>query len=402
MLKKNKIIYTLFVLLCFAFNIKYIFAETKCKFANNNLIITYNEDGKPIISQNFYDEFKFKNWLFINFNINEGSIGYTTEGLKYQEEDLQGMCPENVYICEYEEVAVESGFANLISSNHGRINVLKQLYLFYGKSEMEKNSDLANLPNGEVVVGSEYLDSVTEGYEACQVGVPGLDQIFGAVCGIGKLVYTSGKSIVWSADAFYGKYKNCQSYDYSGDLLTFNLACPGVAAQEIRFNNGIQAYNSCNKNDAKCKLDAVSMMNKSEDKIKSYCSSVLANYDYDGDNEQSCIEFCLDVGNKLLKSRERVGIISKDSNECGFSGRLVSWLMNIVKWVKYIAPILVIILGIIDFIKAIVADKDDEMKKAQGRFVRRLIAAALLFLVPLIIEFVITKFGFDYTSCGLF
>ena len=59
-------------------------------------------------------------------------------------------------------------------------------------------------------------------------------------------------------------------------------------------------------------------------------------------------------------------------------------------------------MGILDFIKAIVADKDDEMKKVQGRFVKRLIAAALVFIIPLIIEFVLTKMGFDYNDCGLF
>ena len=55
-----------------------------------------------------------------------------------------------------------------------------------------------------------------------------------------------------------------------------------------------------------------------------------------------------------------------------------------------------------DLDKLISADKDDEMKKAQGKFVKRLIAAALIFLIPLIIEFVLGKMGFGYNDCGLF
>ena len=41
------------------------------------------------------------------------------------------------------------------------------------------------------------------------------------------------------------------------------------------------------------------------------------------------------------------------------------------------------------------------MKKAQGRFVKRLIAAALIFIIPFIIEFVLGKMGFDSNGCGI-
>ena len=61
----------------------------------------------------------------------------------------------------------------------------------------------------------------------------------------------------------------------------------------------------------------------------------------------------------------------------------------------------VILLGIIDFIKAIVSEKDDEMKKAQGHFVKRLIAAALIFIIPFIIEFILNKMGFAANGCGI-
>jgi len=45
-----------------------------------------------------------------------------------------------------------------------------------------------------------------------------------------------------------------------------------------------------------------------------------------------------------------------------------------------------------DFIKAIAAQSEDEMKKAQSRFIRRLIVAALVFIVPFLIEYVLTAF----------
>ena len=96
-------------------------------------------------------------------------------------------------------------------------------------------------------------------------------------------------------------------------------------------------------------------------------------------------------------------IIQKFRLSSGIKGceRLIDFIQNIIKWIKYVLPVLVIVLSIIDFIKAIGSDKDDEMKKAQSNFVKRLIGAALLFLVPLIIELILEKMGFSSNSCGL-
>ncbi|MDO4963845.1 MAG: hypothetical protein Q4E75_07120, partial [bacterium] len=58
-------------------------------------------------------------------------------------------------------------------------------------------------------------------------------------------------------------------------------------------------------------------------------------------------------------------------------------------------------LGILDFIKAMSQDKDDEMKKAQKRFVIRLISAALIFILPFILEFILNKMGIDANGCGI-
>lgn len=74
---------------------------------------------------------------------------------------------------------------------------------------------------------------------------------------------------------------------------------------------------------------------------------------------------------------------------CGSLGtKMVSWLFRILKIIRYIVPVLVILLGIIDFMKAIASGNDDEMKKAGAKFVKRLIAATLIFLVPFLLEFI--------------
>jgi hypothetical protein len=76
--------------------------------------------------------------------------------------------------------------------------------------------------------------------------------------------------------------------------------------------------------------------------------------------------------------------------------------MNILRWVKYIVPVLLIVLSMLDFIKAMAGEKDDELKKAQKHFTVRLIAAVLIFLIPFILEFIFDKMGFVYEGCGIF
>lgn len=61
--------------------------------------------------------------------------------------------------------------------------------------------------------------------------------------------------------------------------------------------------------------------------------------------------------------------------------------------VKIIVPILLMIFGIIDFSKAIIISKDDEIKKAIKSIVIRAIASIIIFFVPSIINFAIELIG---------
>ena len=126
--------------------------------------------------------------------------------------------------------------------------------------------------------------------------------------------------------------------------------------------------------------------------IQLFCSTALQNLGYEDSN--NCVKECLKISSIISD-------ISYDTGECGFSGRLLAWINNILKWIKYILPVIVIIFSIVDFIKAIAADKDDEMKKAQKHFIIRLVAAALAFIIPFIIEFILDKMGFTANSCGI-
>ena len=110
----------------------------------------------------------------------------------------------------------------------------------------------------------------------------------------------------------------------------------------------------------------------------------------------------LKYGNKEIQTISCQGPVFYVCKDC--KNKIINFIANILKWGKYFAPVLVIILSIFDFIKAIAAQKDEDMKKSQERFVKRLIAAALLFIVPFLIYFVLDKFNLINNDpyCGLF
>jgi len=55
---------------------------------------------------------------------------------------------------------------------------------------------------------------------------------------------------------------------------------------------------------------------------------------------------------------------------------------------KVAIPILIIAFGIFDFGKAVVADKEDEIKKQTKRLLYRVVAGIVIFLIPNIVLFI--------------
>lgn len=70
--------------------------------------------------------------------------------------------------------------------------------------------------------------------------------------------------------------------------------------------------------------------------------------------------------------------------------------------IKFAAPILVIILSSMDYIRAIVSHDAEDLKKANGKFVKRLAIGAIIFLLPFLLDFLFEAFGlFDLDTCGI-
>lgn len=70
-------------------------------------------------------------------------------------------------------------------------------------------------------------------------------------------------------------------------------------------------------------------------------------------------------------------------------GSIQSIVSTIILAIQIAIPVLLIIFGMFDLGKAVVASKEDEIKKGQQLFIKRLISAALVFFVIFIVKVLI-------------
>ncbi|MBE6161219.1 MAG: hypothetical protein E7158_03265 [Firmicutes bacterium] len=79
--------------------------------------------------------------------------------------------------------------------------------------------------------------------------------------------------------------------------------------------------------------------------------------------------------------------------------QVVGWILTIF---KIVIPIILIVLGMIDLGKAVVASKDDEIKKSMKSLMFRAIAAVAIFFVPTIVGLIMgIVSGFNNDTNGV-
>lgn len=423
----SKILKIFVIVLFLLFSFETPILAIDCTYPDAELTISYDENGAKINSDFVKSEY-YKNY----FLFGTGSSLQETNQLNIDQNlwaKYKGVaCPSGMKVCAVVRYSlnlitlkglgaslVDGFFNSALISPHisddlkntvapeafNAVTFNKRELYVLTKEEYDK-SDIKKFPNG-VTFTNTGEENANVGYVGCGGDNDGVGwKLLGGLCAIG-----TGLGItIW--DFITGDIKiaeivdvNCQDVTYKGPYASFNINCGQLMNKMMQYMDKISNYKNCGQDDV-CKSKSITDLNEIENNIKSQCSSILQNHDYDG-VQKECIENCLNMKDILNDYRKDTDLYDDGSlvGECGFSDRLLIWVANIVRWIKYIVPVLVIILGILDFIKAIASDKDDEMKKAQGRFVKRLIAAALVFIVPFIIEFILDKMGFTVTGCGV-
>lgn len=118
-------------------------------------------------------------------------------------------------------------------------------------------------------------------------------------------------------------------------------------------------------------------------------------YSCDGNGCTTLTKLLYEDGNsdyyeEIDKDDSGEGNVKLDSCEDLLGPELLNWINNLMNYVKIIVPILLIGFGIFDFTGAIFAGSEDDMKKSQSKFFKRIIAALLIFISPIIINLFLT------------
>ena len=134
-------------------------------------------------------------------------------------------------------------------------------------------------------------------------------------------------------------------------------------------------------------------------------SCVVAYTDESGKGTSPC---CVSKGNvcggKIAEDNKSNGEDYDNYNNSGdltcgngltFNKSIVNVTYYFVLVFQIFGPVALIIWGMIDLFKGVVAGKDDEIKKAQGVFIKRLTTALIMFLVITIVRFLLSIMSTD-------
>ena len=86
----------------------------------------------------------------------------------------------------------------------------------------------------------------------------------------------------------------------------------------------------------------------------------------------------------------------------GGIAEVVGLAKMVIKVLQLVVPIGLIIMGTIDMAKAVIAGEEKKMKEAQKPFIKRIIAAVIVFLIPIIVNMVlsfVTTGNSDWIDC---
>ena len=87
-----------------------------------------------------------------------------------------------------------------------------------------------------------------------------------------------------------------------------------------------------------------------------------------------------------------------DVNFCTQMEPVLKILGIIITVFKIVIPIILIVFGMLDMGKAVTSGKEDEIKKSAMTFMRRAIAAIVIFFIPAIVGLVLSTIDQSYGS----
>lgn len=209
-------------------------------------------------------------------------------------------------------------------------------------------------------------------------------------------------------------FKNINCYSFSEDQAACASFADNIQSTLTYYNKGVDKEEADKLNKENCfffdiykhELESTLTNGNCEgnsdftiayQKFSSRCANYLSSHLYTTQEENSDDYHANPCASKCAALRDtisRMCMFNENDDNCDSLGaRLLNWIYRMIKFVRYGVPALLIILSILDFIKAIASESDDEMKKVTARFTKRLIAAALIFIIPFVLDFILRMFN---------
>lgn len=184
--------------------------------------------------------------------------------------------------------------------------------------------------------------------------------------------------------------------------------------------NDLAKYPNCDNltgEEAKNCFESQNFLYETSVNIKRKCQNYLTNLSYTCDTTtpkdvKDCKDNCCVCKkmNTIIDEYANKGYfgnrIIKDTNSGGCTetlGALGSWLTRIYKILLLAVPVIIVAFGFKDFIQAMGAGKEDELKKVGSTFIKRLILGAIFVALPILVKFILTvALGGDVANMCIF
>ena len=204
-----------------------------------------------------------------------------------------------------------------------------------------------------------------------------------------KCAYTNGANIieVFLTENEYKMYDN--NIEVNSSFETSKLKLKISFTELMNKNKDYTGKNRCIKNIYKkdmIKCTSTSCINKNK---KDFSITYQTKYDKNFNN------YALNLDKSISKNQNNNNT-KIDNDNINFKncedliGKDAKDLINtVMKWIRITVPLLLIVFGILDFSKAVFSSNEDGMKKTREKFIKRIVAAVLVFLAPILVNLIL-------------
>lgn len=163
----------------------------------------------------------------------------------------------------------------------------------------------------------------------------------------------------------------------------------------IQYKDDSKTVNSCivyselnkvyEKNKNQC--PAFLYYQSKDDKISYYLNDPIK-----GSKMQLQYQTDYDESGNVIKDRDNIKTnTDPEPTSCEdlFSDELIEKINKVMNIIRIAVPIILVVFGMTDFLRATFSDSEDNMKKDRDRFIKRILAAIIVFLVPIFVDLVL-------------